>query len=209
MQIFIDESGDLGRKGKRFFAIAAFMPEKPNRIKNIIKRCCVKFGRPNTVLEELDGTVLSFPRKQEILYKLNKKDDFHCAYIVADKNHIVPKLLNDNNICFNYLSSFLFKAILKGTNENVQVILDNRSIKTTSKNSLKDYIKLEALTKWGFDKEITFEFKNSKEVKNLQAVHLIANVVYGRYTYNKKHLYGLIDNKFIHRIEFPQNKFNK
>lgn len=208
MQIYIDESGDLGKKGKRFFVIAAFMPEKPKRIINIIKRCCVKFGKPDDALEELDGTVLTFPRKQEILYKLNKKDDFHCAYIVEDKKYIAPKLLEDNNLCFNYLSSHLFKAILKGVNEDVRVIIDERSIKVASKNSLKDYIKLKALTEWGFEKDIVFEYKDSRDSKNLQAVHIIANVIYGRYTYNIEHLYTIIDNKFIYRIRFPQNKFN-
>lgn len=207
MQIFIDESGNLG-KGGRFFVISALTPDNPSRIKNIIKRCCVKFRKPE-VLDEIKGKVLTFSRKQEILHKFNKKDDFHCHYIVADKNHLSQKLLKDNNICFNYLASHLLKPILKGTDENIQVIIDNRSIKVASRNSLQDYIKLKALTEWGFEKKISFEYKDSKEVKNLQAIHLIANVVYGRYTYKKEHLYTLISNKFIHCIEFPENKFNK
>ena len=70
MQIFIDESGNLGKKG-RFFVIAAFMPEKPRRIKNIIKHCCVDFGKPGQPLEELNGTTLNFPRKQELLMKFD------------------------------------------------------------------------------------------------------------------------------------------
>ncbi len=208
MQIFIDESGNLGKRG-RFFVICALMPENPKRLKNIIKRCIAKLARANdTVLDELKSPFLTFPQKQEVLQKFSKKDDFHCSYIVGDKNHIYQKLLKDKNICFNYLASHLFKAILKGTNDDVQVIIDNRSVKVASKNSLQDYIKLEALTKWGFEKKITFEYQDSQMVKNLQSVHLIANVVYGRYTYNKNHLCSLIDNKFIHRIEFPQNKFN-
>lgn len=209
MQIYIDESGDLGKKGKRFFVIAALIPDKPKRIKNIIKRCCVKFGRPNGALDEIKGADLTFPRKQEMLYKFNQKDDFHCAYIVGDKNHIFPKLFDDNNICFNYLASFLFKAILKGASEDVNVLLDNRTLKVASKNSLEDYIRLEAITKWGFEHNITFSYGDSKVVKNLQAIHLIANLVYGRYTYNKMHLYNMINNKFTYRIKFPQNKFDR
>ena len=77
-----------------------------------------------------------------------------------------------------------------------------------SKNSLEDYIRIEAITKWGFIHNITFEYKDSKDVKNLQAVHLIANTVYGHYTYQKEHLYKIIGNKFIYPIKFPQNKFN-
>lgn len=206
MQIFIDESGNLGKKG-RFFVIAALAPDNPNRIKNIIKKCCLRFGKPD-VLDEIKGEVLTFPRKQEILQKLNKKDDLRRHYVVADKKHIDPKLLKDNNLCFNYLASFLFKPILKGTNEDVEVIIDNRSVKVASKNSLQDYIKLKALTEWDFKREILFAYTDSKNSKNLQAIHLIANVVYGKYTYNTEHLYGIIGNKFVHKIEFPRYKFN-
>lgn len=207
MLAYLDESGNLGRSG-RFFVICALMPENPKRIKNIIKGCIANFRKRNIILDELKSPFLTFPLKQKILQKLAKKDDFHCSYVVGDKKHIDPNLLKVNNVCFNYLASHLFKPILKGTNEDVQVIIDNRSVKVASKNSLKDYIKLEALTKWGFNKKITFRYKDSRDVKNLQAVHLIANVVYGRYTYNTKHLYNLIDNKFIHRIKFPYAKFN-
>ncbi len=162
----------------------------------------------NSTLQQIQGRPGQSLGTTSSRQKFSKKDDFHCSYIVGDKNHIYQKLLKDKNICFNYLASHLFKAILKGTNDDVQVIIDNRSVKVASKNSLQDYIKLEALTKWGFEKKITFEYQDSQMVKNLQSVHLIANVVYGRYTYNKRNLYDLIDNKFIHRIEFPQNRFN-
>jgi len=206
MQIFIDESGNLGKSG-RFFVISALAPNNPKRIKNIIKRCCVKFRKPE-VLDEIKGKILTFSRKQEILQKLNKKDDFQCHYVVADKKYLYPELLADNNICFNYLASHLLKPILKGANENIQIIMDNRSMKVASKNFLKDYIKLKCLTRWEVSNKISFEYRDSKDVKNLQAIHLIANVVYGKYTYEKEHLYGLIDNKFVHRIKFPRNKFH-
>ena len=207
MQLFIDESGNLGKKG-RFFVIAGLTPQKPKRIVNIIKRCCVKFGKPDRALNELKGHCLSFSQKQKILEGLNKKDDFRCSYIVADKKYLLPKLLEDKNVCYNYLASFLFKFILKGIDEDVQIILDNHSTKVASVNSLKDYIKIEAYTKWGFNKKMTFEYMDSKMSKNLQAIDIISNVVYQRYTYNKTHLYGIIDNKFAHRIKFPYKKFN-
>src|SRR3989344_338973 len=98
MQILIDESGNLGVEG-RFFVIAALLPNNPKRIKNIVKRSCIKFGKPNSILDELKGSVLSFPQKQEFLGKLAKEDDFRCHYVVADKKHILQGLLKDNNLC--------------------------------------------------------------------------------------------------------------
>lgn len=207
MQLFIDESGNLGKKG-RFFVIAGLIPQKPKRIANIIKRCCVKFGKPDDALDELKGHCLSFPQKQKILERLNKKEDFRCSYIVADKKYLSSKLLEDKNVCYNYLASHLFKSILKGTDEDIQIILDNHSIKVASVNSLKDYIKIEAYTRWGFNNKMIFGYMDSKMSKNLQAIDVISNVIYQRYTYNKTHLYNIIDNKFAHRIKFPYKKFN-
>jgi len=148
MQIYIDESGNLGKK-KRFFIIAALTPEKSRRIINIIKRYCIKLGKPNDALDEIKGPILNFPNKQKILQNFNKKDDFHCHYIAADKKHIKPELLKDNNLCFNYLMSYLLKPIFRGAIDDIQIIIDNRSVKVASKHSLQDYIKLKALMEWG------------------------------------------------------------
>jgi len=206
MQIYIDESGNLGRK-TRFFVIAASIPQNPKRIKNIIKRGCVKLGNQNCVLDEIKASILTFPQKQNILTTLNDKDDFTCSYVVADKNHLKPRVIQDKNVCYNYLTSHLLKPIVKGANENIQIILDNHTVKVTSLNSLKDYIKIEAYTKWGFSNDITFEYKNSKKCKNLQAVDIMANTIYGHYNYNKMHLYNMLNSKFLHRIRFPYRKF--
>lgn len=138
---------------------------------------------------------------------MNKKDDFSCSYIVADKKHLSHRLLEDKNVCYNYLISHLLKPILKGSTEDIEVILDNHSIKVTSFNSLKDYIKIEAYTKWNFDKNITFKYMDSKKSKNLQAIDIISNTIHQRYMYEKLHLYHLIEKKFIHRIRFPYRKF--
>lgn len=62
MQLYIDESGSLGKKGK-FFVIAGLVPENPKRIKNIIKRYSLKLGRLNNALDELKGTRLNFSQK--------------------------------------------------------------------------------------------------------------------------------------------------
>jgi hypothetical protein len=207
MQIYIDESGNLGKK-TRFFVLASLIPNKPKRIKNIIKRSCVKFGSGDSILDEIKASCLSFPEKQNILMKLNKKDDFTCSYIVADKKYIIPEILQDKNICYNYLAYHLLRPIIRGVDDDIQVILDNHTIKVSSINSLSDYIKIEAYTKWGFKKNITFEYHDSKEYKNLQAIDVIANTIYGRYNYNAQHLYNLLNTKFIHCIKFPYKKFN-
>jgi hypothetical protein len=206
MQIFVDESGNLGTKG-RFFVITALIPQNPKRLKNIIKSSCVKFGSNGTPLEEIKGCKLDFTQKQDIFQRFGSKDDFSCSYIVADKKHLNSKVFNDKNLCYNYLANYLFKPIIKGASEDIEVILDNHTTKVASVNSLEDYIKIKSWTEWGFKNEIAFCYKDSKDCKNLQAVDLMSNAIYQRYDYNKKHIYSLFKRHILYCIKFPFAKF--
>lgn len=210
MQIYIDESGNLGKGMGRFFVIACLIPQKniPRRIKRIFRNNCIKFGKPNQPLDEIKACNLGFVQKQGIINQICSRDDFTVSYIVADKSHINQMLLVDKNICYNYLVSHLLKRILKGTTEDIQVILDNHSTKVSSINSLTDYIKILAYTKWGYRGTITFEYRDSKSHYVLQAVDLLANVVFGKYHHSKEHFFSLLQTFFKYKIEFPYQKFN-
>lgn len=204
MKIFIDESGNLGRLG-RFFVISAFVPDNSKRIVNIFRRSCVKFSKKRKPLEEIKGSNLSFVEKQEILNKLLKKDDHFVSYVIADLKYIEPKILYDKNICYNFLCNFLFKSLLQNTNEDINVLIDNRTIKVASINSLSDYIRTEAYSKWNFKHDIFFSYMDSKRSKNLQAADLMANIIYQKYTHKKNHLYKKL--KIQNSILFPLRKF--
>ena len=208
MQLYVDESGNLGKSGK-FFVIACLCPQNPKRIKNIIKRRCVRFGETGSPLEEIKGCNLDTSQKQDILNRFMVVDDFSCSYVVADKKFIEPKLFQDKNICYNYLASHLFKRIVKTANEDIEVIMDNHTIKVGSLNSLEDYIRIEAFTKWGFTHNIRFEYQDSKNCRNLQAVDLLSNTIYAKYMFGARHLYGLIERSIKHKIHFPYENFNK
>lgn len=74
MQIFLDESGNLGRQG-RYFVIACLIPHQSNRIKNIVKRCRVSFGESRP-LSELKAYNMTFEQRQYFLNRLNSAKDF-------------------------------------------------------------------------------------------------------------------------------------
>jgi len=209
MQIYIDESGNLGRKGK-FFVIASVIPDKnkAKRLKKIIKRSCIKFKVGNCALPEIKTSKLTFPQKQYILNRICDKNDFSCSYIVAEKRHLDSRILNDKNICYNYLISHLLGKIIKSTKEKeIQVILDNHSIKVASLHSLAEYIKILAFTNWKYKGSITFSYEDSKSHYILQVADVLANVIYGKYTYGYDHFYKLLEGSIKYRIHFPYKKF--
>lgn len=206
MKIFIDESGDLGRKG-RYFVIAALLPTNSKRIKNIIRRCCVEFGTTKP-LDEIKGTLLGLPQRQKLINAILAKDDFRIAYIVADKNFLIPELSQRKSICFNYLTQHLLRPIIKKTNEDIDLILDNRNIRVASGNTLRNYLEIEAITKWGYKNKILLRYLDSKESKNLQAVDVIANTIFQKYERDLSHAYRLLLPQIRYGKRFPYHKFN-
>ena len=210
--IYLDESGALNNKPKeRYFVIGALVTEDDShrrKLKNLYGRLFVEHCLPNG-FEELHANVLSFPIKQDILKRLNKLGCFHLDYLVADKNHLIPSLFKEKNICYNYLVGRLVKKCILSYHESVTILIDNHSIKTTSLNSLKDYLLIEARTRWRFDWPIQVEMFNSKKCKGVQLVDVVSNAVFAKYNYNAEHLYNLCESNFRHRKKFPFEKFGK
>lgn len=210
MQIYIDESGDLGKSG-RYFVIAALVFTESKgikRIKNLVRNCCVRFGKSQgQTLDELKGFDLSFSNRQNFLSRLTSVSDFRISYIVADKNYLHPKLLTDKNICYNYLASYLLAPILQNVKEDVHIVLDNHTTKVASINSLKDYIKIQAYTDWGFSDNLIINYGDSRNYKNLQAIDVVANTILGYYHLKKHHMFDLLKNTLQYQVKFPSGKF--
>jgi len=202
LKIYIDESGDLGLN-EGYFIIAMLMAHDPKRIKNIIKNFCAY-----NKLEEVHSCRLGFPNKQFLINKLTKQADYSVSYIVADKMMVEnKKLFKSNNILFNYLVSFLVKDVFKANTDDIMIYMDNRNQKVASINSLSEYIKIKAMTSWGFDKDIKFEYCDSKNHKAVQMIDFVAHCIRRKYVYKKSDFYNRLN--IVKSIKFPRGKFRE
>ena len=200
MELFVDESGNLGKKD-RYFVIAFVLSVNKKRIKNFVKRFCAKND-----YDEVKASKLSFPEKQKLIMKLFKIKDNKISYITVDKYKISSqRLWNDKNILFNYLFKFLIKDIVSNTKEDINIHVDEHTIKVSSINSLQDYLRIQAYTEWGFSYNLNIIFTDSKNSKLIQVADLAANIIYARYNYNRSHLYNLLN--ISESIKFPYKKF--
>ena len=196
MELFIDESGNLGRKD-RFFVIALLYPANKKRLLNIAKHFNARMG-----IGEIKGSDLLVSDKQHLLFKMNKEPDYSISYIVADKQYInSPKLRQDKNLCFNYLFMHLLQPIISQINEDVNIIADEHSVRVGSKNSLQDYIRIKAYYEWSFRKSVNISFIDSKQSKLVQIADLAANIIHARYNYDKRHLYEMLNINYS--VRFP------
>lgn len=202
MELFIDESGNLGTKD-RYFVIAMLLPVNKKRVLNFMKKFGAKIED-----DEIKASKLSFPQKQNLMYKLSQIPDHKISYIVADKKKFTSqKLLDDKNLCFNYLFRHLIKNTISNSKEDVNILVDEHTLKVSSTNSLQDYLKIEAYTKWNFKNNLNISFIDSKNSKLIQTADLIANIVYARYNYNRQHLYNML--KISESIKFPYKYFGQ
>jgi len=200
LQIFIDESGDLGLN-EGYFIIAMLVAHDPKRIKNLVKNFCAE-----NKVGEIHACELDFIQKQELINKLTKQVDYNVSYIIADKMMITKKdLFKNNNLLFNYLFSFLVKDVFRANTDDIYLYLDNRTQKVASINSLSDYIKIKAYAEWGFNKKLIIEYHDSKVCKAVQMADLVANCVRRKYVHQKDDFYNRLN--IVKSIKFPKDTF--
>jgi len=197
---YVDESGNLGRN-VGYFIIVMLKLDNPNRVKNIIKSFCARHS-----LLEVHATDLSFVQKQYLINKLTKCCDYNISYVIADKMMIEnKKLFDNNNLLFNYLFSFLVKDLVVCNNDDIVINLDNRTQKVASANSLKEYIQIKAYAEWGFVKNLSINYIDSKNSKAIQMADLIANCIHRKYCWGNGDFYARLNIK--KSIKFPNISF--
>lgn len=211
--LYFDESGNLGID-KRYFVIACILTEKPNELKNKMKKVLLHIKKKYGVLfngYELKANSCK-PWIKEIVYKGIVEKDIEISYIVADKEWVDESLKKDKNILYNYLLSILldnYKNYFR--NNKVNLILDNKTIKVQSLNSFEDYIKLHMNYRLRLNSDIYVKYIESsgKNAYNVQAADYIANALYAYYEFGYTKYYDIIKGK-INKVElFPRRYFGK
>lgn len=199
--ICFDESGSLGKGCGRYFVIAALETTNPKRLKNIVQRFTLKHSLP-----EIKGTELSVPLRQELLNSLNEQDDYALSYIILDKTHFHRKDMLGKNILFNYLSQFVCEDIFKESTADIHLCFDNRTVKTTSKHALPEYLATKCI-EWDVEQQLQVQFFESHQHRLIQIADLLSNTIFQSYKHNNKHFYNQVNVK--KSIKFPYQQFGQ
>lgn len=112
-----------------------------------------------------------------------------------------PKLFQSNNLLFNYLFSLLIRDTIRANTDDIDILIDNRTQKVASSNSLCDYIKLKAITEWGFNKNLNITYVDSKNCKTVQIADLVANSIRRKYFHHLTDFYDRLN--VVKSIKFP------
>jgi len=98
--VFVDESGDLGLHGSKFFSVACVIVEDPKTLGRIIKKTRERvLKKPLKKLPELKANN-SNPKVREYILKKIKESNCKIYGLVVDKSKILPHLYD----CLLYTS---------------------------------------------------------------------------------------------------------
>ena len=222
INLYIDESGNLGKGNGRYFLICALEVESGNQ-KSISKRagriiCRFKKNKNIQKSTEIKGWSLIEQDREELLDSIFFRG-VKARYIVLDKEKATFLLekSDDKNACFNYLIQLLVKKIVMDNPnlEKVNLYLDNRSVKIGNRLSLKPYLYnklvLEELEEKDNVKRIEFNinYLESESCYLIQWADIVANSLYKKYNSNEEKFYNKIKPYIIFESKFPSRTFGQ
>lgn len=222
VNLYIDESGNLGTGMGRYFLICAL--EVDSTLKNSISkragRVICRFKQKNDIpkITELKGSRLKDDDRLELLDKILFKG-IKVRYIVLDLKQTTMLLAksDDKNACFNYLIQLIVKRIVEEYKdvEKINLYLDNRSVKIGNRLSLKPYLYnklvLEQLETKNNVKRIEFDINyfESESCYLIQWADIVANSLYKKYNSNNEKFYAKIKPYIVYESRFPSKKFGQ
>jgi hypothetical protein len=212
MKIYIDESGDLGWKldkpnryggSSKFITITGIIiaRDEEKYISRFISDIYKKYNLTPNI--EKKGANFIAEHSSFITSQLNNKifsksTSFRIISITVNKSKVFESLRKDKNIFYNYVLGLLLKPEIIQL-DNVEIILDKRTIKVSHGESFPDYIKTEI---WGqgLDINISCEFLESTNNKMIWFADWYANFIWRNHEDNESSSYDLLTN-------LPKNRF--
>lgn len=221
VNLYIDESGNLGTDG-RYFLICALDVDSKDR-KSITKRAgrvIERFKESKNISKgrELKGWSLK-PNDRIFLIEKILLKGVKVRYIILDlkQTTMLLKKADDKNACYNYLIQLLVKRIIEEYPkiQKINLYLDNRSVKIGNRLSLKPYLynklvleQLEINQKY---QRIDFviNYFESESCYLIQWADIIANSLYKKYNRNINKFYNIIKPYIVYESRFPSHNFGK
>ncbi|MCP4482616.1 MAG: DUF3800 domain-containing protein [bacterium] len=215
LSIFLDESGNMHQNSPdRFFVIGGVITEKLLLLYKKYKKANLHLKRMRnfSLGKELKASHMKRDDKIFLLNEIQKQlPNMRFLAIVVDKEKLYRKITRVN-LFYNYLIKILLlslaqKNIINNHTLKIGLLLDNRSIKVASKNSLEDYINIEFNYHLFVKDHMYFyaDYLESSSNFNIQLADLVCNTIWSKYNYSKSALevFETIDWHHLYLCEFP------
>jgi len=197
--IYIDESGDLGLHGTKYFTIGAVMADSPIELSRIIKRLRrKKLKKSIRQLGEIKANN-STQRIREFVLNDIKKANCTIFAIVVKKDKILTHLLKTKNRLYNYLCGLLIKK-MPFENKKLLITIDKKQGNTLLEEDFNQYI-TQKIKEKNKDIKVEITHKDSKTSNELQVVDFIVWSINRKFSFDDDTYYKIIEKKISNNNE--------
>ncbi len=208
MEVFIDESGDLGfsSKSTKFFVVAYVVPKESWIIRTQIGRILKRLHRRRKYTGyELKFSNSSHNVRLNVLNKL-RKFDWEAGIIVLEKGKVKNDLKRNITILYNYtiVHHVMRKLLLRlEPHESLKIYID-RSLPRSSREAFDDYVRRKAEWVWNVELErhpplstdkIKVFHESSERERCLQLADYIAGAAFQKYERGREEYLRLVEDK--------------
>lgn len=205
--IFLDESGDLGKRGSKYFSIAVVYTENPKELERCIKRIRTrKLKKKLKELSEIKANNSNAAVRRRVLKDLTKTS-CHIDVITVNKEKIYSYLFEKKEKLYNYIAGILLDEI-QIHQEDVEIIVDKKYTNTILKDEFDNYIKSKIFaSRPKVNANIIHLMSHEKH--GLQAADFVAWSVNRKFSFDDDSYFKIIEKKISKVINLWENKNNQ
>ena len=230
INLYIDESGSMTRDyktGDHNFIIAIIYAKDKKLLqkayKYFIKKNFDDLKKSDTSHKmfreekfiELKGSAMTMDLKKKFMMHMNRGNSFEIFYIISDNRFIEEKFYKNTARAFNYLLKialiFLMRRNYLPKNEEFDIQIDERNIRTGAKQLLQEYLNTELQLEASLtEKEVKVSYFDSANNHLIQIADVFSNICYSQlYNHNYTEEIKKLKNTKILRYVFTFPKGNK
>ena len=195
--VYIDESGDLGQFGSKYFTVAAVIVTDNKFLYRIVKK--LRQRKLKKKIKQLPEIKANNSDRLIREYILNKVKNLDCKIIaiVVKKDHIVDHLFKVKDKLYNYLCGILMEKIILPKHKII-IIIDKKHTNTLIREDFNQHIRRKLVSR---NKDIKVEIyhKPSYTSNELQVVDFVAWSINRKFNTGDDYYYNIIENKIINK----------
>jgi hypothetical protein len=194
--VFVDESGDLGLHGSKFFSVACVVVEDPKTLSRIIKKARERILKKT--LKKLPELKANNSNQKVREYVLKKIKESNCKIygLVVDKSKIFQHLYEVKDRLYNY-----FLGIVLGEIEETGkliITIDKKYKNTLLRENLNEYL-VKKLKEKHPNLEIEIRQIPSYASNELQAADFVVWSIQRKFNFKDDWYFRIIENKIVNK----------
>lgn len=191
--IFIDESGDLGKHGSRYFSIVALSTREVGALERAIKRVRKrKLSKKLMAQSEIKAYNSDDYIRKFVLGRISQLD-CSISVVAIPKVKVREDLFPEKERLYNYLCGMLFDHITLNV-DTVNIVIDRKSNNRLIREDFNQYI-LGKIQERSDVIRVSIQHLESHASHALQAVDFIAWAMNRKFSFGDPRFYDIIKSK--------------